>query len=468
MVNILRFSSDICLPESVTADLQAAKILPAAALSFLRRPCGASEIPARLELFSLLDAELKDRLSGLLASLREHARTAERLRKADSAHERLYLRLRILENYEKITEKIAALEGKGALLSELAGYYAEKLSDEVGEDLARARAMLEAVNSFYFLDSGKIWVTPASDAPTLNERFTMLSDMLELSLEPSADHPLPLPPSVGDALMNLFPAEFSEIRSVFDKYFMLDPSEPLAHIPELEFILAISDLIDRARLPHCIPEIADAPEFTARGLYDVSLIAKSAQIVPNDAEFSSCERFFFLTGANGGGKTTYARAIGINLLLFLSGCPVFAESARIYPFSTLLTHFPADERFTESGRLDDERRRCERMLAAAGEIPFLIYNETFSGTDEARGYELLCELATEIRSRGAFGLFVTHFHRVSELGIPMLTAEIDGDNENLRTYRIRRTASSRSSFAADILKKYRLDRHSLEERGKEK
>ncbi len=465
MVNILRFSSDICLPESVTDDLQAEKILSASALSFLRRPCGASEIPARLELFSLLDEELKARLSEILANLREHARTSERFRRAEGAHERLYLRLKILENYEKITEKISSLDGKGALLSDFARYYAEKLPEELREDLARVRAMLDEVEAFYFLYSDKKWVAPTSDTPTLNERFAMLSNMLELAVEPSAEHPLALPPSVGDALMNLFPAEFSQIRSVLDKYFMLDPSEPVSHIPELEFILAISDLIDRARLPHCLPEIAESPEFTARGLYDVTLIAKSVQIIPNDAEFTLSERFFFLTGANGGGKTTYARALGINLLLFLSGCPVFAESARIYPFSSVLTHFPADERFAESGRLDDERRRSERMLAAAGEIPFLIYNETFSGTDEARGYELLCGLATEIRSRSAFGIFVTHFHRVSELGLPMLTAEIDGENENLRTYRIRRTSSSRSSFAADILKKYRLDRRSLEERG---
>ncbi len=468
MIKILRYESNTELPESLISDLQIDKILPRSAQRILRRPCGASEIPNRLELFSLLDGELKTELAELLSSLREYARALERLHSVSEAHERLCLRLAIYENYLKILQKITSLGGKGALLSEFAEYYSALLPEELGEDLCRARRLLERVSSFYFLNSDKLWVSPASPDATLNERFDLLAQELSLPHGNAKEQKLALPASVSDALIMLFPDEFAEIRSCIDKYFTVDLNEVTAHIPELEFILAISDLIGGAGIPYCLPEISSSPEFTADSLYDVSLTAKGIEILPNDAEFSPRERFFFLTGANGGGKTTYARALGINLLLFLSGCPVFAKSARIYPFSSVLSHFPADERFAESGRLDDELRRSERILADAGEIPFLIYNETFSGTDEERGYSLLCSLAHTLRERGAFGIFVTHFHRVSELGFPMLTAEVDAEKENARTYRIRRTNVSRSSFAEDILKKYRLDKRSLAERGMKK
>ena len=101
----------------------------------------------------------------------------------------------------------------------------------------------------------------------------------------------------------------------------------------------------------------------AKELYDISLLAKNCEnIVPNDADFTEYEPFCFLLGANGGGKTTYLRALGVNLILFLAGCPVFAKEAEIYPFDIVLSHFPRDERFDNTGRLDEERKRTEEML----------------------------------------------------------------------------------------------------------
>lgn len=169
-----------------------------------------------------------------------------------------------------------------------------------------------------------------------------------------------------------------------------------------------------------------------------------------------------MLGANGGGKTTYLRALGINLLFFLAGCPVFAKQAEIYPFDTVLTHFPKDERFDNTGRLDEERKRIAQMLAdTRDKKAFLLLNETYSGTDEARGFALLTETASQIVDAHHFGLYVTHFHEVMALDVPVLSAEVDTSNGNKRTYRIVRSKGSASSYALDILKKYRLDKESL-------
>ena len=63
-------------------------------------------------------------------------------------------------------------------------------------------------------------------------------------------------------------------------------------------------------------------------------------IVPNDILFNE-KTFFFLTGANGGGKTTYLRSVGIAVILFLSGCPIPCEGAEIYPLDNV---YPFPER----------------------------------------------------------------------------------------------------------------------------
>ena len=144
---------------------------------------------------------------------------------------------------------------------------------------------------------------------------------------------------------------------------------------------------------------------------------------------------------------------------------VFAKEAEIYPFDTVLSHFPKDERFDNTGRLDEERRRTEEMLKAAQDkVAFLLFNETFSGTDDKRGFDLLTDTVAKIAESKHLGLYVTHFHEVMSLDFPVLSAEVDSTDENKRTFHIVRSKGSSSSYAVDILKKYGLDKNSLEAR----
>ena len=95
---------------------------------------------------------------------------------------------------------------------------------------------------------------------------------------------------------------------------------------------------------------------------------------------------------------------------------------------------------------------------------FLFFNETFSGTDDLRGFALLTDVVGHASAGQFFGLYVTHFHEVMTLDYPVLSAEVDMTEENKRTFRIVKSKGRASSYAADILKKYRLDKHSLEAR----
>ena len=94
----------------------------------------------------------------------------------------------------------------------------------------------------------------------------------------------------------------------------------------------------------------------------------------------------------------------------------------------------------------------------------MLFNETFSGTDEQRGYALLCDAVERLNAKHCFGLYVTHFHEVNATAYPVLSAQIDAEKENERTYRIVKTKGNSSSYALDILKKYGLDKASLDAR----
>ena len=78
---------------------------------------------------------------------------------------------------------------------------------------------------------------------------------------------------------------------------------------------------------------------------------------------------------------------------------------------------------------------------------------------------MLVETTSKIEACNRFGLFVTHFHEVMSLDYPVLSAEVDLTDSNNRTFRIVRSKGCASSYALDILKKYRLDKDSLAARG---
>ena len=219
----------------------------------------------------------------------------------------------------------------------------------------------------------------------------------------------------------------------------------------------------------CLPQVAGERCIRLKELRDVSLARREMRgddVVPNDVQMAERDgaHFFFVTGANGGGKTTYLRSLGIAVLFFLTGCPVAARSGEIWPFARLCTHFPSAENFEDTGRFVDEVRRAEEIRKLADKDTVALFNETFSGTDEQKSEEYSRRLADDMYAYGTFGLYVTHIHTLTHGKIPTLAAVVDAEDENRRTYRIRRMDGTDSSFAEDILKKYRLTEEGLAER----
>lgn len=211
-------------------------------------------------------------------------------------------------------------------------------------------------------------------------------------------------------------------------------------------------------------EVSALREIRITGMRDMALVKRDMrgeQVVPNDVEMTAAESFFLLGGANGGGKTTYLRALGLSVLFALTGCPIAARNAHIYPFRRFFTHFPANETFSDTGRFLEEEKRVRVIREAADADTVALFNETFSGTYEKKAEEYSRALALEMAERGVFGVYVTHIHALTGQSIPSLAAAIDPDDENRRTYRICRVDRTDSSYARDILRKYALDSDSL-------
>lgn len=471
---LLNRETEYSLPNQLFVDLQLNRILSSSDLKVLQAPCGKSEILRRQELFlALKKDDCRTKINNCLSLLTTYQRTLVAWRDAKIPLDRYHLHLSVLREYANICASLAALSDCGELCRDVADYYSDnerqKTTAEIFNDEIYIKKLLQRLHRGLLSFSDKNWIAPADSSCDEFDEIASCAKNLGFDAPKKKKHTVRIDSSLSDALCRLYAFEVAEIERVFKKYEAVDLYEVLAYIPEFSFFTHIHDLAEKARqmnIACCFPKISDKCQYAANAVYDISLLAKNCdRIIPNDVVFSEEEPFFFLIGANGGGKTTYLRALGINLVLFLSGCPVFAKEATIYPFDLVVSHFPADERFCNIGRLDEEVRRTEELLSlTSGQKAFFLFNETFSGTDEKRGFDLLSSTANKIIELGHFCLYVTHFHEVMNTDLSILSAEVDTKEDNKRTYRIVKMKGNASSYAADILKKYRLDKESLSKR----
>lgn len=291
---------------------------------------------------------------------------------------------------------------------------------------------------------------------------------LEIEITEKDVKPFVMQKALADAVGVLFPSECNRASEFLNAKRALITGELFEYISELKFITGMLSFTEYAKsvgLPYCFPELSSEKKIDFKNVYDITLLKKSGfEIIPNDVLFTESEPFFYLTGANGGGKTTYIRAVGGAVLLFLAGAPVFCTEGSASLISAVFTHFPKDERFEGTGRFLDEKNRVDAILSRLDGNSLVLLNETYATTGEEKATEQTGILADTLYSSGSFGLYITHQHGLSKTDIPFLGVTVDENDSNRRTYKIEKRRLPPRSFARDILEKYGLDRATLEKR----
>jgi len=463
------------IPGKIFTDLQLDTLLSPTARKILSFPCNGDEIKRRQEFFSVLrsDEEKYEIVKNAISALNSY-QTAFGIWDSSSApSEKCYLFIKLLEEYLKVCTALCAFESFGSIGKEMADHFNsdEMMSrrTKMAQSIRNSRIVLSRVSTYVFTYGEQSQVSKFNAPDTYYEYGVELFAKLGLTTPPKRKMSSKVHSTLSNAITELFSSEFYRVNAMLNPYLQINFREPFALSRELNFykeMKAFYEKVCEYGVLTCIPRIASNKRYVCRDLYDISLIVKECyDIVPNDTWFDNDKIFFFLTGANGGGKTTYLRSVAINLILFLGGMPVFARDAEIYPFSSIYTHFPKDERFAQTGRLHEEMTRTKQILAECDDDAFILFNETFSGTDDKKGFELLLETANEIKERGIGGLYVTHFHEISDTSFPILGVIVNKDDENRRTFKISLKNDEKCSYAHDILVKYGLDKASLEKRG---
>ena len=459
----------------IFTDLQLDSLLSPAARKILAFPCGSDEILRRQEFFKLLysDERIFECVKNSISALNAY-QTAFGVWDASSVpSEKCYLFIKLLEEYLKVCSALSEFDGFGSIGTEIADYFNSDFMmsrrTKMAQSIKNAKIILSRVSTYVFTYGEHSQVSKYNAPHTHYEYGAALFAKLGLTTPEKRKMNGKVHITLSNGITELFGNEYYRVSALLNPYQSINFRELFIYVRELNFykeMKAFCEKVQSYGIPTCFPRVSANKRYVCRDLYDISLIVKECyDIVPNDTWFDKDRIFFFLTGANGGGKTTYLRSVAINLILFLGGMPIFARDADIYPFSSIYTHFPKDERFAQTGRLHEEMIRTKEILGECDNDAFILFNETFSGTDDKKGFELLLETANELKERNIGGLYVTHFHEISDTSFPILGVIIDKDDENRRTFKISLKNDEKCSYAHDILVKYGLDKASLEKRG---
>jgi hypothetical protein len=208
--------------------------------------------------------------------------------------------------------------------------------------------------------------------------------------------------------------------------------------------LALHRRLERLGTPTCFPIVHPASErrLQASELYDPSLaLTLEHPVVGNDLGADDAG-LMIVTGANGGGKTTFLRSLGIAQRLLHAGLFVPARAFEASVAEGIYTHFIRRADATmRRGRLDDELARLDRIVRVLRPGSLLLLNESFASTNEREGSELADGIVRALTEVGVRVVFVTHLtafaralHARDQARTLFLRAERRPDGE--RTFRI--------------------------------
>ena len=170
----------------------------------------------------------------------------------------------------------------------------------------------------------------------------------------------------------------------------------------------------------------------------VEELRREEPFVANDCELTPEKRILVVTGPNMGGKSTYLRQVATAVLLAQAGSFVPAAAAELSVVDRIFTRVGAADHLARGeSTFMVEMLEAAAILREATARSLVILDEVGRGTSTFDGLSIAWALVEHLHDtpeKGAFVLFATHYHELTEIALvrpgisnaTMAVKEIDG------------------------------------------
>lgn len=132
--------------------------------------------------------------------------------------------------------------------------------------------------------------------------------------------------------------------------------------------------------------------------------------VPNSFSLKGKEKLSIVTGANMAGKSTFLRALGVNMVLASAGTVILGESMTFKPRRLFTSMRSGDDLFNSKSLFFAELERLQKIMqkAEAGEEYFILLDEILKGTNSVDKAEGSRGFIKKLLKYEVYGLIATH------------------------------------------------------------
>ncbi|MCQ2493168.1 MAG: hypothetical protein MJ104_01080 [Lachnospiraceae bacterium] len=165
----------------------------------------------------------------------------------------------------------------------------------------------------------------------------------------------------------------------------------------------------RLNTDYCFPVVKDGDALNYDDLKEIVMLAEQKKDAVGNTGNIDGKILTVITGANQGGKSTFLRSVGIAQVMMQCGLVVGAKqySSSIYP--NFFTHFTRrEDSAMNSGRLDEELKRMDRIVSHVGENSLILLNESFATTTEIEGSNIAYGIIKALKEEHVRIMTVTH------------------------------------------------------------